>query len=55
MGLMSFVFALFTLGYILGVWTACLVFRQPQREYEDDRHTSALVLARVPIAERTMQ
>jgi len=29
------VFALFTVGYILGVWTACLVFRQPQRAYEE--------------------
>jgi hypothetical protein len=29
------VFALFTVGYILGVWTACLVLRQTQREYED--------------------
>ncbi|HEV2027998.1 MAG TPA: hypothetical protein VGS16_05620 [Candidatus Dormibacteraeota bacterium] len=27
-------FALFTLGYIVGVWTACVVFRQPQRAYE---------------------
>jgi len=32
---MSVVFALFTVGYILGVWTAGLVFRQPQRAYED--------------------
>lgn len=32
---MSLVFALFTVGYILGVWTACVVFRQPQRAYED--------------------
>jgi hypothetical protein len=29
------VFALFTVGYILGVWTACLVFRQPQHVYEE--------------------
>jgi len=32
---MGLVFALFTLGYILGVWTACLVFWQPQRAFED--------------------
>jgi hypothetical protein len=32
---MGLVFAFFTVGYILGVWTACLVFRQPQRAYED--------------------
>jgi len=34
-GVMSLVFALFTVGYILGVWTACAVFRQPQRAYEE--------------------
>jgi hypothetical protein len=27
-------FALFTLGYLIGVWTACAVLRQPQRAYE---------------------
>jgi hypothetical protein len=31
----SAVFALFTAGYILGVWTACMVFRQPQGAYEE--------------------
>jgi hypothetical protein len=30
------VFALFTVGYILGVWTAARVFRQTQSAYEDD-------------------
>jgi hypothetical protein len=55
MGPMSIVFAIFTIGYILGVWTACLVFRQPQREYEDGRHTTALGLAQVPIVERILQ
>ncbi len=35
MGLVGMVFALFTTGYILGVWTACLVFKQPQQVYED--------------------
>lgn len=35
MGLAGVVFALFTCGYIIGVWTACLVLRQPQRVYED--------------------
>jgi hypothetical protein len=33
--LIGLVFALFTVGYILGVWTACLVLPQTQREYED--------------------
>jgi len=35
MGSVGVVFALFTLGYILGVWTALLVTKQPQRAYED--------------------
>jgi hypothetical protein len=35
MGYLGLVLALFTLGYILGVWTAFLVVRQPQRAYED--------------------
>jgi len=48
MGVMSLVFALFTIGYILGVWTACLVFRQPQRAYEDGAHRRAGDL--VPVA-----
>jgi hypothetical protein len=35
MEVIGLVFALFTVGYILGVWTAGLVFRQPQRVYEE--------------------
>jgi hypothetical protein len=35
MGFVGVVFALFTLGYILGVWTALIVTKQPQRAYED--------------------
>jgi len=35
MELAALVFALFTAGYILGVWTACLVFKQPQQVYEE--------------------
>jgi hypothetical protein len=35
MGLAGVAFALFTTGYILGVWAACMVLRQPQKEYED--------------------
>jgi hypothetical protein len=37
MGVLGIVFGLFTLGYVLGVWTACLVFKSPQRRYEDAR------------------
>jgi hypothetical protein len=35
MGTIGVVFVLFTLGYVLGVWTACMVFKAPQRAYED--------------------
>jgi hypothetical protein len=35
MGVGSEVFALFAVGYILGVWTAFMVLRQPQGAYED--------------------
>jgi hypothetical protein len=35
MGYVGVVFALFTLGYIVGVWTALLVVKQPQRAYEE--------------------
>jgi len=71
MGVMSLVFALFTAGYILGVWTACLVFRQPQRAFEEgtlrgvndgaawratDRTPGlATVMARVPVVELIRQ
>jgi hypothetical protein len=71
MGVVSLVFALFTVGYILGVWTACLVFRQPQRAFEEgtlrgptDRAwrgaterapALATVMARVPVVELIRQ
>jgi hypothetical protein len=35
MGLLGIVFALFTVGYMLGVWTSALVFRQRQPAYEE--------------------
>jgi hypothetical protein len=34
-GLLGIVLALFTLGYLLGVWTSALVFKQRQHAYED--------------------
>jgi hypothetical protein len=40
MGIVGVVFALFTVGYLLGVWTAGLVFRQPQPAYEDAERQS---------------
>jgi hypothetical protein len=47
------VFTLFSVGYILGVWTACMVFRQPQSLYEDGvpgalASTPVIVLGRAP-------
>jgi hypothetical protein len=49
MGYLGVVFALFTLGYILGVWTALLVTRQPQRTYED---AGAVSISDVPVIVR---
>jgi hypothetical protein len=36
MGSMGLVVALLATGYFAGVWTAFLVLRQPQREYEGE-------------------
>jgi hypothetical protein len=47
-GIVSAVFALFTDGYILGVWTAGLAFRQSQLEHEEGapaRHPSIQLIA----------
>jgi hypothetical protein len=35
MGIAGIVLAVFTSGYILGVWAACIVLKQPQKVYED--------------------
>ena len=35
MGVMGLVFAMFTVGYIVGVWTAFVVLKQPQGQYEN--------------------
>jgi hypothetical protein len=55
-GLAGFVFSLFTAGYILGVWTACLVFKQPQRAYEEGESlslkTPQVVVAQIPAERR---
>lgn len=45
MELVPLVLSLFTAGYFLGVWTACLVFRQPQRAYEEEAQGRATDLA----------
>jgi hypothetical protein len=41
MGASGLLFAIFTLGYIAGVWTACIAFRQPQREHEEAAASTA--------------
>ena len=35
MGSVALLMAIFIAGYFVGVWTACVVLRQPQRAYED--------------------
>jgi hypothetical protein len=58
MELAGIVVALFTCGYIIGVWTACLVLKQPQQAYEDGALVSMAAaratLARVVRAERRL-
>lgn len=39
MGIVGLLFAVFTSGYILGVWTACRVLGQDRRAYEDGMPT----------------
>jgi hypothetical protein len=41
MGSTGALFALFVAGYLLGVWTACLVLRQGQDAYEDGLPSAA--------------
>src|SRR5258708_39130263 len=57
-GLAGVVFALFTTGYIIGVWTAFLVLRQPQRAYEDGTPaspaTAGAIAVRAVAAERRL-
>jgi hypothetical protein len=35
MAALGLVFGLLTIGYVAGVWTACVVFRESQSTYED--------------------
>jgi hypothetical protein len=44
MGSIGALFALFVAGYILGVWTACVVLRQGQGTYEDAPQSAATQL-----------
>ncbi len=48
---MVVVIAVLGVGYVLGVWTACVVFAQPQREYEEGaaRTPAALSSILIPI------
>jgi hypothetical protein len=56
MGVGGVVFALFAVGYILGVWTAFMVLRQPQGAYEDaiaaNRPAVPVILVREGDAQR---
>ena len=54
MAIVSLVFALFTIGYVLGVWTACLVFRQSQREYEEGAPWQVADRSHVRVADREL-
>jgi len=58
MGLGGVVLALFTCGYILGVWTAFLVLKQPQHAYEDgvpvSLSTTRAMVARAISVERRL-
>jgi hypothetical protein len=48
-GFIGIVFALFTTAYILGVWTACLVLKQPQQAYEAGVPVSVLTARTVVV------
>jgi hypothetical protein len=50
MGYVGVVFALVTVGYTLGVWTALFVTRQPQRAYEDAAMVSVSDLPMIVVA-----
>jgi hypothetical protein len=41
MGSTGALFALFVAGYLLGVWTACVVLRQGQGAYEEGSQSAA--------------
>jgi len=44
------VLAVLGIGYILGVWTACVVFGQPQREYEEAAPRTSAAASSVLVA-----
>ena len=53
MGVIGLVFALFTVGYTLGVWTGGVVFKQHHGAYEDavptaPSSTPVIVLGETP-------
>lgn len=45
-------FALLLVGYLVGVWTACLVLRQSQGDYEDGARRQP---ATVPVPMRQLK
>jgi hypothetical protein len=58
MGTVGVVIALFTTGYILGVWAACLVLKHPQHVYEDGVPAAVadarVIVVRGPYEERRL-
>ncbi|HUZ87348.1 MAG TPA: hypothetical protein VNF26_10390 [Candidatus Baltobacterales bacterium] len=46
---MVLVAAVLGVGYVLGVWTACVVFGQPQRDYEDGSTRTSAATSKVTI------
>jgi hypothetical protein len=51
MGLLNAGLATLTVGYILGVWTACAILHQRNRRYDRDTSTQLSMLGAQPIPE----
>lgn len=51
MAMLGLVFGLLTIGYVAGVWTACVVFRESQSTYEDGAPALRASLAHARIGE----
>jgi hypothetical protein len=47
---MVLVIAVLGVGYVLGVWTACVVFWPAQREYEEGATRSSTALSSILIS-----
>jgi hypothetical protein len=51
MGIVGLLFAVFSSGYILGVWTACRVLGQNQPAYENGVPTAFSLAALMAVSE----